>query len=69
MSNPLENTTFGLIGFAAVIINKVLEKVGPSVESLYHGALGAIGAIAVKLIYELIKNKLNNNKKKDGKVE
>lgn len=46
------------VGFALEVILTIVEKGGPSLDAVFNGMLGALGAIFAKGVYEFVKNKI-----------
>lgn len=49
------------VGFVVEVILTIVEKGGPSLDAVFNGMLGALGALLAKEIYEFIKNKIKKH--------
>lgn len=54
MSSPTAYGAYAGGGFLLELAIKVVESGGPSMEAFYHGMFGALGALVVKVGYDLI---------------
>lgn len=64
----VEKGAYAGVGFLVSGTTTIIEAGGPSLEALFNGMLGALGALIVKEVYDFIKVKLKQ-KKTNGKVE
>jgi len=53
MSGTAETGTYCGIGFGFEFVRSVIE-IGPQMESFYNGMFGALGALVIKLLYDIV---------------
>lgn len=73
MSSPGAYTFFAGVGFSVEWIRTIIES-GPNMESFYNGMFGALGALIVKISYDVIvklikQHKQNVRERKIGQGE
>lgn len=61
MSSSTEYGAYSGIGFFIEFVRTWIE-IGPKMESFYNGMFGALGALVVKILYDLIKQAIKQRK-------
>ena len=71
MSSSTGLLSFTGLGFAIEFVRTTIER-GPNMESFYNGMFGALGALIIKLSYDLVKYLIKQHKQnvqQQGKIE
>lgn len=61
MSQTAETSAYAGLGFVIEFIRTTIET-GPNMESFYNGMFGAIGALLVKVLYDVARYLIKQHK-------
>lgn len=65
MSSPASAGAYAGLGFSIEFIRTLLEVNEP----FFNGIFGALGALVVKILYDIVKYVINKKKNNEGKIE